>query len=138
MDTQELTTTRKLKHTIPLKAAIKATKRWRKEFIKILGKKSKANDEAILRSFYIPKADINAMFDRHGADGARAYLCVKQAEAGLHQNQFHILVVPVKEVDGHKRDMLEYKDPDSDQMLSSVYDFTSPCPSTCDDTSDLY
>lgn len=139
MSQQEQTSHCGPKDTIPVKKAIHEARQWRQLFKRLFHTKKHPADHPILRAFYIPKKDLEEMLSRHDAVGARAYICVRDGIDDIRIDPFHIVLVPVRENEnGHKIDILEFKDPESQEVVSAIYDFTSPCPSTCDENSLLY
>jgi hypothetical protein len=74
-------------------------------------------------SFLVPIVDLQGILNEMDADYARVYLCL---DGGTEK----IILVGANV---NKQDIiLNSNRPDS--LDSGIYDFTSPCPPTCDDT----
>lgn len=132
---------------IPVADAEAATRRWR-EFNEEIQKKFDLPEtylDEYIRAFFIPASDLQAINDMIQADpqitGARVYLGIE--EVGPGQNvvgaEVKLFIVGVQGLNppgapGTGIDIVVA--PDSGKSL--VYDFTCPCPSTCDVSSVLY
>ncbi len=87
-----------------------------------------------IRAFYIPAVDIEdlaALAIQYGCDGVRAYIGLTNAEDPSTAKL--ILVPAIGSSPG--QDMLKL--PDSPVVYSTIFDFTSPCPQSCDNSSPL-
>jgi hypothetical protein len=116
-------------NTIGRELAISMTTKWRN----YLGKKMGEN----FRGFLIPFADIQDIMDIHKEKnimGVRGYMSLAD-ENNLSSLRF--ILVPV---DSDGRDMLDIhlEGDTDDDVQSTIYDFTQPCPAFCDVKSPLY
>ncbi len=124
---------------VPVNQAVAMTTNWRIYFGNITGT---APADA-LRAFKIPLEDLKALVDMARVDtnitSVRAYLALGEAiENGpLDFNDVHILLVPVDDTASPAgEDVLEVSR--SGKMVSTIMDFTTPCPALCDTSSVLY
>ncbi|MEZ5016139.1 MAG: hypothetical protein R2800_03750 [Flavipsychrobacter sp.] len=122
--------------------AITSTANWR------IYNKTLGADDNFIRAFYMPKEDIEAMYmmmqNDNNITGCRLYLGVgitnlqppgspNFINPADHMNLF---MVAVENADGTNSGTdIVYS---SDTGNSMVYDFSRPCPSTCDMVSVLY
>ncbi len=108
--------------TIPLAQAQEWGKRW-----KAGGAKFLVNN--VLKAFLIPGIDLTEVLAEEGVQDIRTYFGVD------HTGQPHLMVVGV-DADGN--DMIH-----QDQLVNEkngwhIYDFSLPCPTTCDVRSPLF
>ncbi len=119
-----------LPNTIPLAKAIEYTTSWRN---------SGANNVGGVCAFYINKSDIDnlhTILNSGPGYGCRAYLAIDEENMDPAEptTKYKLLMVPVI------TDMIA---PDVEADIyeqdgySRVFDFTKPCPSTCDHASPL-
>jgi hypothetical protein len=120
-----------LENTISLEEAVNFTGKWRNG-----SSSTKLNYIGFIKGFFINKMDIeqlNLLIPPHG--GCRGYLGIDD-----NTNSIKFLLVPV---DSEGRDILSityghgHPEDDSDAQ-STIFDFTTPCPSQCDEKSPLY
>lgn len=114
----------KKKNTISLETAKKWTKNWR-------DKESTYNKYHECKAFNIPKIDLQEVLAEKGVEGVRAYLGVD--EKGVEKLMF-------VGVDAKGKDMIRFAKNSAlkgDFEDEDIYDFTDPCPSTCDENSPL-
>ncbi len=97
------------KDTITLQTAQEWAARWKKEGANYLA-------ENQLKAFLIPGDDVTQVMDEKGVVNVRSYLGIDE------NNEPHLMIVGVDE-DGN--DMID----DSKQWF--IYDFSEPCPNTC-------
>ncbi|MGN7785613.1 hypothetical protein ACTJIJ_13875 [Niabella sp. 22666] len=91
-----------------------------------------------LKALYEVINDVNKDQNDNPIDGIRIYLA--KGYAGLkpdneEESDMHVLIVPVTK-DG--KDMLEAPGLSTHAGESTIFDFSSPCPATCDLDSPLY
>ena len=113
-------------NTITLEHAKKWAARWRKE-------EGTYNKHHELKAFLIPKADLMEVL-AEGIDAARAYI-------GIDDKGVERLMIVGTTFDpktGIYTDMITDTSKDGVQLDGDIYDFTQPCPSTCDIDSPLY
>jgi hypothetical protein len=113
-------------NTIGREMAISMTSKWRN----YLGKATGEN----FRGFLIPFADIQDLMEIHkeaNIMGVRGYMSLAD-ENNLSSLRF--ILVPV---DSNGKDMLDMQ-LEGDEVQSTIYDFTQPCPAFCDMSSPLY
>ena len=116
--------------TIPESLAIDITTNWR-DYISLLDPSPN-----YIRAFNIPMTDIQSLADFQKCPSVRAYLSM-----GIPGDisTLKLILVPV---DAKNCDVLSIPIPtDSAGTLvdqSTIYDFTSPCPSVCDIDSPLF
>lgn len=108
-------------NTIDLETAQRWAKRWRQE-------EGTYNSHHELHAFLIPKVDLTELLDEN-VDAVRAYIGVDD------DNVEKLMMVGTKydEVTDIYVDML----PNRVIASGNIYDFTRPCPSFCDPTSEL-
>lgn len=118
---------------VSLKFAKDATAAWRAFYAQNVG--VPVNDA--FRGFWIPINDLKSITDMAnsgGINGARIYLA---KGTDTDPDLIHVFIVPtVPEVDGNDQPF----DADIWEIngVSTIYDFTTPCPAQCDLTSPLY
>ncbi|NHN28096.1 hypothetical protein FIA58_020655 [Flavobacterium jejuense] len=112
------------KDAIPLEVAQEWASNWNK-----YGTKYLENNQ--LKAFLIPAADIKGIISNDDTYHIRGYLGLEKVRDGVFEP--HMLVVGVTE---EGNDMINY-DPKNGKMYF-VYDFSLPCPSTCDTSSPLF
>lgn len=150
--------------TVPLEQAIKQTTNWRLFYSKIYNDSEKLNDidpngQSIFRGFRIPLEDLTQIVEviniynedknhTEKINSIRAYLC-KDTDNMERLNDIHVMLVPVvggKEISPniigeddspYGSDLLEF-DKEKGIVESTIYDFTTPCPTECDTKSKLY
>ena len=114
---------------IPLEQAIRETTDWRERYGPELGG---------VKGFFIPMKDLHRIvrrYKKYRPKGARAYIgLVKSATPG--NSRIRMILVPATEC----KDFFD-KGPGTIGLpgvgISSVYDFTMPCPDTCASDSPL-
>lgn len=115
--------------TIPLQEAEVITTNWR-NFISPL-----VPSGNYLRAFYIPMEDIRNLALFHNAIAVRAYLCLT---AENDPSTAKVVLVPIDEK-GNDILTIPPEQQSGDAVEdSAIYDFTQPCPQTCDFNSPLY
>ncbi|WP_432670676.1 hypothetical protein [Flavobacterium sp. SM2513] len=108
--------------TISLQQAQDWIARWKEGSLKDL-------TAITIKAFLIPGIDVTEVLAEQGVQDVRAYI-------GVDKNHIpHLLIVGV---DKNGNDMI-----DNDELVNvkngwNIYDFTLPCPSTCDVKSPLY
>lgn len=115
--------------TIPESEAIDIISNWRDYIVAIDPMPN------YIRAFNIPMQDITSLADFTKCPSVRAYLAM-----GVPGDisTLKLILVPV---DANNKDILSIPVPDSAGAFtdqSSIYDFTSPCPSICDIDSPLF
>ena len=108
-------------NTIPLATAQEWAKTWRK----LEGNYNKHHE---LKAFFIPGIDFEEMKKEIGAVDVRGYLGVGDDGSGDGIVE-HLMLVGV---DAQGNDMID------ESEGWHIYDFTRPCPTTCDENSPLY
>ena len=96
--------------------------------------------DQIPRALYISIDDLNALIHKYQntkegtLDGIRVYFGLVKGE-NTKKTLYHIRgsIVPVIKIKEKRVDMIN-KNPED----TSIYDFTTPCPRTCDFDSELY
>lgn len=114
------------KNTIDLEKAKRWANRWKK-------KEGHYNKHHKLNAFLIPKADLLEVL-QEGIDAARAYIGVD--DDGVEK----LMIVGTKydEKSGIYVDMITVGDSSDNSSDGDIYDFTEPCPTTCDPKSPLF
>jgi len=127
--------------TVPLEEAIARVTRFRDQLI------NQIPETNIPRAVFIPIADLMAIIDkfqdldeqgniRNSLTGVRAYFAVKEDDKDL-PDDVTALIVPVdlagNDIVAHNSGVEGDGEDDSD-----IYDFTKPCPDSCDPQSPLY
>lgn len=127
--------------TIPLKAAKARVERFRRQMID-----AEVADEKIPRAILIPIDDLLAIIKKYSTvdeggniinelQGVRAYFAVKATDKELLDDVTGLIVA----VDKNGRDIIPVgEDGLGDPKDSEIYDFTKPCPDSCDPTSPLF
>ncbi len=128
------------KKTISVELAKSRIKRFRDALTEYLP------DSEIPRAVFIPIEDILAIADKyrlshetskshkHKISGVRAYLAITERPSEVaKQNEVIALMVPVSH-DG--KDIVQDNLNDADD--TEIYDFTKPCPTSCDESSPLF
>lgn len=113
-------------NTITLEDAKKWAARWRK-------KEGSYNKHHELKAFLIPKADLVEVL-AEGIDAARAYI-------GIDDNGIERLMIVGTKYDEQTDtyvDMITGANNEGVTLEGDIYDFTQPCPDTCDKKSPLY
>ena len=131
------------KTKIKLKKAVRETEHWR-NFLKYL--LSEHHSKLITKGVYISKADIDGLAKIcQGNDaimGVRAYFTLEHDhETWPYDNMVKFIMVPVESVKGYKhgKDIPIKIMGDADNLEdSNIYDFTMPCPDSCDTSSPLF
>lgn len=103
-------------NTIPISEAVLWATQWR------------ANPDTTVKAFFIPKDDITDLLKDSTCIGVRAYL-------GLEIVGKKAAPVPklmLVNVEG------DITNGGTDNIVNGIFDFTQPCPSTCDVSSSLY
>ncbi|TDE45818.1 hypothetical protein E0I26_03785 [Flavobacterium rhamnosiphilum] len=112
-------------NTILLKDAQKWAKRWTK-------KEGNYNKHHELHAFLIPKIDLLEVL-REDVDAVRAYI-------GIDDNGVEKLMIVGTKYDPATNiyvDMITVGDGNVAAVADDIYDFTRPCPTTCDPNSPL-
>lgn len=123
---------------VPVGDAVTMTTNWRNYYGQITG----TNPADAFRGFKIPLEDLQSIIDLATQDpsinAARAYLALGEPAGnnGVDPNTIHILLVPVADTTPTGVDILEVVK--AGKRVSTIMDFTSPCPAVCDFTSPLY
>lgn len=123
---------------IPVNDAIEMTANWRDYYASITG----TEPMDAFRAFKIPLEDLQRMIDLAKEDptidSVRAYLALGEPSGNqiIDPNTVHVLLVPVKGPSPNGVDLLEVQR--GPTMISTIMDFTQPCPMACDVTSPLY
>ncbi len=106
--------------TVPVQEAARMTRNWR-NFI------SKESQEFKIKGFLIPIEDIKEILQYNpNAEGIRTYLALENEN---DPSSAKLMIVPV--VNGNDVIYRPASSNLTDVKESSVYDFTSPCPSVC-------
>ena len=113
-------------NTITLKEAQTWAARWRQE-------EGDYNKHHELKAFLIPKIDLQEVL-AEGIDAARAYIGID--EDGVER----LMIVGTKYDEDTKTyvDMITGTNGAGVLLEGDIYDFTQPCPDTCDKNSPLY
>lgn len=115
-------TAKKEQSTISLDQAQKWIARWKEGSLKDI-------TAVTIKAFLIPGIDVTEVLAENGVQDVRAYI-------GVDENHIpHLLIVGV---DQNGNDMIN-----NDELVNvkngwNIYDFTMPCPNTCDVKSPLY
>ncbi|RTY65273.1 hypothetical protein EKL99_03350 [Flavobacterium sp. ZB4P23] len=110
----------KVVNVIPLKTAQRWAKRWSK-------REGDYNKHHHLNAFLIPKIDLVEVL-KEGVDAVRAYI-------GVDDDGVEKLMIVGTKYDPLTQiyvDMITQDNGDAGATEDDIYDFTSPCPSTCD------
>jgi len=108
--------------TIPLEQAQEWSSRWKEGGAKFL-----VNN--VLKAFLIPGVDLKEVLAEEGVQDVRTYFGVDR------EGQPHLMVVGVDE---NGNDMIDEDKLVNEQNGWHIYDFSLPCPTTCDVRSPLY
>ena len=128
---------------VELPVAEDLTQNWRDYYAGI----TKTAPEDAFRGFKIPLEDLQRLVEIAQKDNqinaVRAYLAIGRPLQNGEipgTEDLHVLLVPVAENGGTGTDILQVPvEVDSKTvMVSSIYDFTTPCPAQCDFSSPLY
>lgn len=133
---------------VPIAEAVEKTAIWRQYYANIVNAFNAASatpstpidldDPQVFRGFMIPIEDLIALKDaiielekEQQMGGARVYLC--KDDLTNDASSMHVYLVPVTEsgTDVLEREVDEGK-------VSTIFDFTTPCPDFCDKSSKLY
>lgn len=123
---------------VPVPEAVEMTTNWRAYYGQITG----TNPDDAFRGFKIPIEDLQSIIDLAKQDptinAARAYLALGEPAANniIDPNTIHILLVPVADTTPTGADILEVIK--VGKKVSTIMDFTTPCPAMCDFSSPLY
>ena len=116
------------KNTVSLATAKKWAKLWRRE-------ESTYNKHHECRAFNIPLEDLKEVISE-GAVSVKAYIGVEGKE--VEGERVYIEKLLIVGVNAEGKDMISSKDGENlDGDSGDIYDFTEPCPETCDNTSPL-
>lgn len=127
-----------LKKSISVETAKRRTKNWR-EAVKVL---FKDDLKAVPKGFMIPMEDITKLAENYkdyGIAGVRAYFSFENEK---FEGGVTAVLVPVvlqkgpNNEDIYKDLIIEHSHDDGDN--TSIYDFTKPCPDSCDVASPLF
>jgi hypothetical protein len=113
-------------NAIPLKTAQKWANRWSK-------KEGDYNKHHQLHAFLIPKVDLFEVLSE-GVDAVRAYIGVD--DAGVEK----LMIIGTKfdPETGIYVDMITIGDTTVGAVKNDIYDFSQPCPTTCDPNSPMF
>lgn len=133
----------KVLNTISLETAQEETTRWRR-FLAVESKDFKM--DTINRGAFIPFEDLfelKRLHDKnHDIIGVRAYFALDEIQKdGTPLHHVKLILVPVKKGGRCGKDIVEVSIDSNDSKsreMSSIYDFTMPCPDYCDETSALF
>jgi hypothetical protein len=123
---------------VPVEDAVLMTEYWRDYYAFITG----TDPMDAFRAFKIPLEDLQRMIDLAKTDptidSVRAYLALGEASGNqiIDPNTLHVLLVPVSGTTPNGVDVLQVQR--GPTMISTIMDFTQPCPTYCDVTSPLY
>lgn len=130
-------------NTISIETAKEETTRWRR-FLAVESKDF--NMETINRGAFISFEDLyelKRLHDKnHDIIGVRAYFAldeIRRDDTPLHHVK--LILVPVEKGGRCGKDIVEVPVNSSDRthrVMSTIYDFTMPCPDFCDETSQLF
>ena len=131
---------------IQVKDAIAQAGYWRKYLKGLIGNKKDKHGKPlpVINAFFIPFSDLDKIREyaqdhpEEEVVGIRAYLRLEKESDDL--SNVKLMVVPVLLTPNllYKKDKLKKKKGDADSDGESlVYDFTMPCPTECDNESDL-
>ncbi|WP_298882148.1 hypothetical protein [uncultured Polaribacter sp.] len=116
------------KNTITLKTAKNWAKRWRKM-------ESSYNKYNECRAFNIPLLDLQEAI-AEGAASVRAYIGVEKMM--VEGEKVYIEKLMIVGVDKNGKDMISSEDGETlDPESDFIYDFSEPCPESCDPNSPL-
>ena len=119
------------RNAISLEGAKKWAKRWRK-------KESKYNKHNDCRAFNIPKKDLIEVLNEDGVESVRAYLGVEKLRDKDTGKKYYVEKLMFVGVDANGKDMISSSDGITlDNGPLDIYDFSTPCPTTCDNQSPL-
>lgn len=108
--------------TISLQQAQDWIARWKEGSLKDL-------TAITVKAFLIPGIDVTEVLAEKGVQDVRAYIGVDESQIP------HLLIVGVDE---NGNDMIDNDELVNEQNGWNIYDFTVPCPKTCDFKSPLY
>jgi len=123
---------------VPECDAVEMTTNWRSYYGQITG----TDPADAFRGFKIPLEDLQSIIDLATQDptinAARAYIALGEPAGNniIDPNTIHILLVPVADTTPTGADVLEVTR--SGKTVSTIMDFTTPCPAMCDFNSPLY
>jgi hypothetical protein len=123
---------------VPVPDAVQMTLNWREYYGQITG----TDPANAFRGFKIPLEDLQSIIDLAKQDptidAARAYLALGEPAANnvIDPGSIHILLVPVAGTTPTGVDILEVTQ--MGKKVSTIMDFTTPCPAMCDFNSPLY
>ena len=128
---------------ISLNDAVVETTNWRNFLSDVL---KLSNSSLIARGVYIPKEDLEGLYKILSANdqftGARAYFALDQDhEVWPYNKVVKVVLVPVemsKEFPNGKDVLIKPGGDRNSPGDSNIYDFTMPCPDSCDVNSELY
>ncbi|OAB28884.1 hypothetical protein SAMN05444395_102391 [Flavobacterium fryxellicola] len=113
-------------NAIPLKTAQKWAKRWSK-------REGNYNRHHHVNAFLIPKVDLLEVL-AEGVDAVRAYIGVD--DKGIEK--LMIVGTKLNPETGIYVDMIGVGATDATNGADDIYDFSQPCPSTCDPNSPMF
>lgn len=128
---------------IPLKEARQQAKYWRDYCKQLL----KGKDLPVIKAFFIPLDDLTAvtelakkdMDENHDLAGCRIYFRLENKDDDL--SALKAMIVPVarskSDLNQPLKDWVRFKKSSDIEGTSLVYDFTKPCPTECDNDSEL-
>ena len=116
-------------NTISVKTASEYTANWRSVWKPFL------NPDNIFRAFYFSASDIKNIAEMHNVAGVRVYIGLEKPDDA---SSVKLMMVPVSANEGNPDILFLIGDSAETESPTSIYDFTKPCPSFCDETSPLY
>jgi hypothetical protein len=123
---------------VPVPEAVEMTTNWRNYYADITG----TQPEDAFRGFRIPLEDLQRMVDLAKEDpsitSVRAYLALGEpvSNGGVSSDNVHLLLLPVLNNTPTGTDLLVVER--AGKEVSTIMDFTTPCPAQCDTSSVLY
>ncbi|MBS1665474.1 MAG: hypothetical protein JST68_30815 [Bacteroidetes bacterium] len=108
--------------------SVEKARKWIRAWIDSHGK-------GAVKGFLIDADELRAIIDESGAKYVRIYLGVNKA---LPQDRHKLLLVPVDEEGCDMCSRKKEASPTEAEEDSNVFDFTMPCPPTCDAVSPLH
>ncbi|MBL4708697.1 MAG: hypothetical protein JKY48_09700 [Flavobacteriales bacterium] len=78
----------------------------------------------LIKGFVVPLNDFKKITEEQGVENARIYM-------GIHEGEEKLMMVGVNSAG---EDMIDYEG----EPKQYIYDFTTPCPKMCDESSPLY
>jgi|GEM_PF-1787775 len=124
--------------TIPVEEAVARTGMWCDYNMELYNSVGQSGDFA--RAFFVGRDDIQALHDMFRADsnliGCRMYLGMQPVLEGGNGYVWSLCMVAVEQSSRYANGIDIVRAPDSGESL--VFDFSKPCPNSCDLQSELY